>query len=133
MQVLFDDFGTGFSALSRLRSFPASHVKLDRSFVADIQTDPFAAALAKAILAMSHSLGLNVIAEGVETPEQLDWLRTHACQQVQGYLLSAPAPAGDLEELLNAGRPQHLGRSLGEHGTAVTARREPVCQSRAAR
>jgi len=96
INIWLDDFGTGFSGLNHLRQLRVSGVKIDRSFIADILTDPDDLALSSAIIAMAHSVGMQVIAEGVETPEQLELLRRHGCDLVQGFLLAHPMPAGEV-------------------------------------
>ncbi|WP_116472500.1 putative bifunctional diguanylate cyclase/phosphodiesterase [Zobellella maritima] len=95
-----DDFGTGYSSLSYLQHFPLSQLKIDRSFVSDAHLKPGAGAIARAIIAMGKSLGLRVLAEGIETTEQLTYLRTHHCDQGQGYFFSKPLPAADITNLL---------------------------------
>lgn len=95
-----DDFGTGYSSLSYLKQFPLRVLKLDQSFIQDIQHNPKNEALIKAIIGMARSLGLEVVGEGVEKAEQLNFLRTELCDQVQGFLLSRPIPAEDLGKLL---------------------------------
>src|ERR1700681_1686056 len=95
-----DDFGTGFSSLGYLRQFPVDALKIDRSFVKDLHTSDDDAAICAAIIAMARELKLKVIAEGVANAEQLEFLRKHRCDQVQGYLISEPIPVADLERLL---------------------------------
>jgi diguanylate cyclase (GGDEF)-like protein len=95
-----DDFGTGYSSLSYLKRFPIDTLKIDRSFVKDLHSDADDAAICAAILAMSQQLGLNVVAEGVETEGQLEFLRRHGCNQIQGYLCSKPLSADDFAAML---------------------------------
>jgi diguanylate cyclase (GGDEF)-like protein len=102
LTLAIDDFGTGYSSLGYLRTFPVDALKIDRSFVKDLNAKGDGGAICAAIIALARELKLRVIAEGVENLEQVEFLRTQRCDQVQGYLLSAPLPVQELELLLRA-------------------------------
>jgi diguanylate cyclase (GGDEF)-like protein/PAS domain S-box-containing protein len=94
--VSIDDFGTGYSSLGYLKRFPIDNVKIDRSFIKDLPHDTDDAAITRAVIAMAQSLRIRVVAEGVETREQIEFLRTHECDECQGYFLSRPLPPAEL-------------------------------------
>jgi EAL domain-containing protein (putative c-di-GMP-specific phosphodiesterase class I) len=103
--VSIDDFGTGYSSLSYLKRMPVAALKLDRSFVKGLPADAEDASITKAVITLAHSLGLKVVAEGVETAQQREFLAGLGCDQMQGYLLSKPLPAGQCDGMLIAAVP----------------------------
>jgi diguanylate cyclase (GGDEF)-like protein len=112
--LALDDFGTGYSALNHLRRYPVRTVKIDRSFIDGVADNAASATMAEAIIAMAHTLGKQVVAEGVETAEQLEFLRERGCDLAQGYYLARPLPAAGMAELLAARQPD-----LDEEETAA--------------
>lgn len=119
ISIAIDDFGTGFSNLGALARLPVDRLKIDRSIISDIETNEAAASIASAIIAMGQRLGLRVLAEGVETAGQMDFLRANHCDDLQGFLLGRPMPSGDLRELFGRG-VSHPGRA--RHDAAVPRR-----------
>ncbi|RQR63137.1 EAL domain-containing protein [Burkholderia sp. Bp9002] len=111
--IALDDFGTGYSSLDTLRSFPFDRIKLDRSFVTDAETNPPDRAIVRAVLALGKSLGIPILAEGIETPDQLSLLTEEGCDEAQGFLLGRPVP---LDEIVGSGQ---LALAGGERGRAA--------------
>ena len=97
VELSIDDFGTGYSSLSQLKNFPINRLKIDQSFIQNVTNSKEDAAITNAIIAMSDSMKIKVLAEGVETQEQLDFLRNNGCDEIQGFLISKPLPAADIE------------------------------------
>ena len=100
VKLAIDDFGTGYSSLSYLKRFPVDYVKIERSFISELDQVGEDSAIVRAIIAMVHSLELKVVAEGVETQAQMDFLKAHGCDEMQGYLISRPVPANEFVKLL---------------------------------
>ena len=127
MRIAIDDFGTGYSSLSYLKRFPIDTLKVDQSFVRDVCADPADAAIVRAIVTLAHSLDLRVVAEGVETPEQLEHLTSLGCDVVQGFIFSRSISTASFQELLEEQR--QVGSRRGPATTRLanfTARLQPI-------
>src|ERR1700720_412792 len=110
VRIAMDDFGTGYSSLSYLQAFPFDKIKIDQSFVSKVKSNPQSAAIVRGVIGLAHGLGLPVLAEGVETRDQLEFLATESCDEVQGYLLGRPLPILDYSNLV--GRDDAAGAKL---------------------
>jgi EAL domain-containing protein (putative c-di-GMP-specific phosphodiesterase class I) len=121
VKIAIDDFGAGFSSLATLQRFPLDTVKIDRSYIRDIVTQDGDSNLTEAIIAMGKSLSLTVVAQGVETKEQADFLREHACDEFQGFYFNKPVSAQQFTELLQAqtSGATYIGSSAALARTAV--------------
>ncbi len=111
VRLSMDDFGTGYSSLSYLKKFPLHTIKIDRSFICDLAVDPYDQAIASAVIALGHGLNLNIVAEGVETKEQLDCLRSLQCEEMQGYFFSRPLSVENATELLRTAGARRVNLS----------------------
>jgi predicted signal transduction protein with EAL and GGDEF domain len=140
IRIAIDDFGTGYSSFSYLRRFPLDVIKIDREFIKDIPTNTDDMAIVSAIIAMAHRLNMSVVAEGVETVEQLDFLRELGCDVVQGFLLSRPRPVEEVTFLLaNSGDNPDISKFFtektdkhewsGEQNKSIKSATPPVCPS----
>ena len=109
VQLSIDDFGTGYSSVSYLKRFPVTSLKIDRSFVGDLDGGEHSASIVKAIISLGHSLGMTLIAEGVETREQMSFLQANHCDAMQGFLISRPLPADEFIRLLERARAKADG------------------------
>jgi EAL domain-containing protein (putative c-di-GMP-specific phosphodiesterase class I) len=128
IRISIDDFGTGYSSLTYFKHFPVHAVKIDRSFVRDLSTDQSDAVIAATIINMAHTLGLNVVAEGVESRHQLGFLRERGCDEYQGYLLARPMPAQQVELFL-----QNADSEAAESGRRAIEHQPEAAPGRASR
>jgi EAL domain-containing protein (putative c-di-GMP-specific phosphodiesterase class I) len=112
-RIAIDDFGTGYSSLSYLKRMPVDVIKIDKSFVHDITSDPTDAAMVRAILQMAMAFGMKTVAEGVETSEQLNFLREHGCNYAQGFLFSKPVSLADFSTFAQNLVKKEMGEVLG--------------------
>jgi EAL domain-containing protein (putative c-di-GMP-specific phosphodiesterase class I) len=126
VQVALDDFGTGYSSLSYLRDFPIDSVKIDRSFVNEVTSVQEDTSIVKAVISMAQSLGLRVVAEGVENLDQLHFLRAHSCDEAQGFLFSRAVPPDEFATLLRSGNDPISGWELETSSASLTAGSEAV-------
>jgi EAL domain-containing protein (putative c-di-GMP-specific phosphodiesterase class I) len=113
IRIAIDDFGTGYTSLTTLQRFPLDTIKIDRSFIRGMGIGVQDTGLADAVIAMGKRLSLTVVAQGVETGEQADFLRAHACDEIQGFYFSRPLPADEFVKLLLSPETTYLGRRLG--------------------
>jgi len=123
VELAIDDFGTGYSSLACLKRFPIGRLKVAQAFLRDIPADPDSATIARAVISLGHSLKLKVIAEGVEIPQQLQFLEAAGCDEIQGYLVSKPLPQGEVTEIfrLHLQRVNVEGQSAGVINSAFSS------------
>jgi EAL domain-containing protein (putative c-di-GMP-specific phosphodiesterase class I) len=126
IKIAIDDFGTGYSSLSYLKRFPIDTLKIDKSFVRDVCTDPDDASIVRAIITLGHALDLTVIAEGVETQDQLDYLNSLGCDVVQGFLFSKALSTRDFGELLEGQSRVLQGHLSSRRATRTTNPLKPI-------
>lgn len=129
IKIILDDFGTGFSAINNLRFLPVSGIKIDLSLMKDVASSPGAVTIAKAIINMAHGLNKKVVAEGVETEAQLEFLRSHNCDMAQGYLFGMPMPANELIKVLGKNTMHYGVLSHKKCGSSKASARRKVVNS----
>jgi EAL domain-containing protein (putative c-di-GMP-specific phosphodiesterase class I) len=113
VRIAMDDFGTGYSSLSYLQSFPFDKIKIDQSFISKVKSNPQSAAIVRAVIGLAHGLDLPVLAEGIETQAQLDFLAAESCDEVQGYFMGRPNPISEYSKL--------IGRDEAPEAKQITA------------
>jgi EAL domain-containing protein (putative c-di-GMP-specific phosphodiesterase class I) len=126
IRVALDDFGTGYSSLSYLRDFPIDSVKIDRSFVNEVTSVHEDTSIVKAVISMAQSLGLRVVAEGVENLDQFQFLRAHSCDEAQGFLFSQAVPPDEFAALLESGGNPVSGWGLYASSASLAGSSEAV-------
>jgi EAL domain-containing protein (putative c-di-GMP-specific phosphodiesterase class I) len=131
VRIAMDDFGTGYSSLSYLHSFPFDKIKIDRSFIRELASRQNSMAIVRAVTGLGRSMGIAIVAEGVETMEQLSFLRSEGCSEVQGFLFNRPRPAQDVEKMLSDAFESSvcLISRITHLAVARTARRTEVAAS----
>ena len=122
VQVAVDDFGTGYSSLSYLRKFPIDTLKIDQSFIRQVSTKPPETTLLTTVIRMGRNLNLRVVAEGVETEEELEFLQAQQCDEAQGYYFSRPLPAREFATLLESGLTKPFSRHFVDRQAARASR-----------
>jgi EAL domain-containing protein (putative c-di-GMP-specific phosphodiesterase class I) len=123
VMLSMDDFGTGYSSLGYLKRFPIDTLKIDRTFVRDLSTDTDDATLTRAIIHLAQNLRLKVVAEGVETQAQLDFLCANGCDEMQGYFFAKPTGAEECERMMREGRTLAIPRTARKNKSGVPAKR----------
>jgi EAL domain-containing protein (putative c-di-GMP-specific phosphodiesterase class I) len=113
VKIAMDDFGTGYSSLSYLQKFPFDKIKIDRSFVSNVQSNPQSATIIRAVIGLGRGLNLPIVAEGVETQGELDFLTQEACDEVQGYLVGRPAPIDLYADLVGRRQTSNISAIAG--------------------
>jgi len=112
VRIAMDDFGTGYSSLSYLQSFPFDKIKIDRSFIANLHSNHQSAAIVRAMIGLARGLEVPVVAEGVETSEQLDFLAQECCSEIQGFLIGKPSPIAAFSEMVGRAQTTEIARAV---------------------